>query len=89
VAQDILKVILGIDAQMPAGLDQRHKDRGSLTAILSSYEEPVLAPYGQGTNRSLGDFVIQACVGIAQMFLQLWLQPLIIMQCPGELGLWQ
>jgi hypothetical protein len=74
-AQDILKVLLGIDIQMPTGLNQRHEDSGTLIAILAADEEPVFAPDGQGTNRSLSDVVIQACVWIGQIILQVWRRP--------------
>ena len=65
--QEILQVFLGIDAEMPAGLNQRHDDRAGLAAIFASDEHPVLATDRQGANCPLGDVIVQPSVGVIQV----------------------
>lgn len=65
--QDIFQILLGIDVQVPVGLDQR-QDRGAgLAAFFAADEQPVLATDSQGPTRPFGDIVVQPGVRVGQL----------------------
>jgi len=65
--QDVLKLLLGIDSQVAAGLDEGEDGGVGLAAVLAANEEPVLAPDGERANTPFRHVVVEAGIGVFEV----------------------
>jgi len=65
--QYIFEVLLWIDAQVAAGLNQGKNGGAGLAAVLAADEQPVLPANGERTDATLRHVVVKSGVGVCQV----------------------
>ena len=69
--QNIAQIVVGVDPELPAGLEQGVVDRAGLSGIGTAEEEPVLFPDSGGSNGVFDEIVVDlhfAMLGVDEKF---------------------